>query len=232
MSLLAAPERAAGCTTCLGLGGVELHLDAAGVLFWPQARLLAVADLHLEKGSACARGGRLVPPYDSRVTLERLGALLARLRPEIVVAVGDSFHDLGAPSRLGAEDAGRLAAVSQAARFVWVRGNHDRLPCGIAGDSAEEFRLGPLVFRHQSRGEALEISGHYHPKARIPTRAGQVARPCFVADKYRIMLPAFGAYTGGMDVRSPQIAGLFPRDGHAFLLGERRLFSFALNSLR
>jgi metallophosphoesterase superfamily enzyme len=116
-------------------------------------------------------------------------------------------------------------------RLIWVRGNHDPAPPGgLGGESVETFALGPLSFRHQAepKGTPGEISGHFHPKATVPARGTAVCRPCFVADGRRLMLPAFGAYTGGLDVRDPAIARLFPRGGRVFLLGQERLFSFAM----
>jgi DNA ligase-associated metallophosphoesterase len=212
------------------LAGEALHLDPAGALVWPTARALIVADLHLEKGSAAARRGNLVPPWDSRVTLSRLALLMHRLRPTYVIALGDSFHDDGGPARLAAPDAARLRELTAQADFIWVQGNHDPAPPqGVGGRALPEWRLGNLVFRHQAQnGEAGEISGHFPPKACVPTRAGQVTRPCFVTDARKIMLPAFGAYTGGLDVRAPAIAAHFPRGGRVFLLGETRLFSFTM----
>jgi DNA ligase-associated metallophosphoesterase len=216
------------------LSGETLHLDPAGALIWPSAKTLIVADLHFEKGSAAARRGNLVPPWDTAATLARLARLMHRYRPAQVIALGDSFHDDHAPARLAPADATRLRALTAAADFIWVQGNHDPAPPqGVGGRAAAELRLGNLVFRHQAqRGEAGEISGHFHPKAHIPTRAGQVTRPCFVTDARKIMLPAFGAYTGGLDVRAPAIAAHFPRGGRVFLLGEARLFSFNIAQLR
>ena len=212
------------------LAGEKLHLDPAGVLVWPAQRTLIVADLHLEKGSAAARRGQLVPPWDSRVTLDRLALLLRRLKPRCVVALGDSFHDDGGPQRLAPDDAARLRTMTDAVDFIWVRGNHDKSPPqGLGGRAVTEWRSAALVFRHEAqRGETGEVSGHFHPKARVATRAGEVVRPCFVADARKIMLPAFGAYTGGLDVRSPAIATHFPRGGRVFMLGQTRLFSFTL----
>jgi DNA ligase-associated metallophosphoesterase len=212
------------------LAGELLHLDPSGILVWPAARTVVVADLHLEKGSAAARRGQLVPPWDSRITLDRLALAIRRLRPLCIVALGDSFHDDGGPARLSAPDAARLRDLTGAADFIWVQGNHDPAPPnGVGGRALPEWRSGPLTFRHQAqRGHEGEVSGHFHPKARVATRAGEVVRPCFVADACKIMLPAFGAYTGGLDVRAPAIASHFPRGGRVFLLGERRLFSFTL----
>ena len=212
------------------LAGERLQLDPGGGLFWPEQKLLAVADLHLEKGSAAALKGQLLPPWDSTATLDRLALLLRRYRPQTVVALGDSFHDRNGAARLGRADLARITAMTAATRFIWVRGNHDPTPPeGLGGISTPLFRLGNLVFRHQAEAGARgEISGHFHPKAAIPTAGAVISRPCFVADAHRLLLPAIGAYTGGLDVRDPAIAGLFPRGGRVFLLGRERLYSFAL----
>jgi DNA ligase-associated metallophosphoesterase len=212
----------------LRFGQELLLLDPGGVLFWPRLGLLAVADLHLEKGSACAGRGQLVPPWDSRVTLARLQRLVSLYEPRCIVAVGDSFHDDRAASRLEPADFATLDGMARKTRMVWVCGNHDPSPpSGISGDCVAEFRAETLVFRHQARpGATGEISGHYHPKARIGTRAGEITRPCFFADADRLMLPSFGAYTGGLDVRSPAIAALYPQGGQAYLLGREKLFRF------
>lgn len=210
--------------------GERLLLDPLGAVVWPDAGLLAVADLHLEKGSACAARGNLVPPWDTRITLDRLGLLLRRWRPRTVVALGDSFHDARGSLRMGPGDAARLRGFTEAAEFVWVLGNHDPTPpCGLGGVAVDVWTTGPLVFRHQAQpGASGELCGHHHPKASIATRAGTVTRPCFVVDARRLMLPALGAYTGGLDLTHPAIAGLFPRGGRTFLLGQDRLFSFTL----
>ncbi len=210
--------------------GERLLLDPAGALIWPEAGLLAVSDLHLEKGSDYAGRGMLLPPWDTRATLDRLLLLLRRWRPRTVVALGDSFHDRAGAARLPPGELARLADITARTRFVWVLGNHDPRPQpGLDGEWLEEYRAGPLLFRHQaSAGAEGELSGHYHPKAAVPARGCQVSRPCFVADKRRIILPAFGAYAGGLDVRDPAIARLFPRGARAFLLGRERLFSFAV----
>jgi len=214
----------------LHFAGERLMLDPAGALVWPEAGLLAVADLHLEKGSSYAKRGMLLPPWDTRATLDRLALLLRRWQPRIVVALGDSFHDGEGAGRLPPGELQRIAAMTTLSRFVWVMGNHDPAPqAGLGGHFVEEYAAGPLLFRHQARrGAEGEISGHFHPKAAVPARGCAVSRPCFVADQNRAMLPAFGAYTGGLDVRDPAIARLFPRGGRAFLLGRDRLFSFAI----
>lgn len=215
--------------TPLHFMGERLMLDPLGAVWWPAARLLAVADLHLEKGSAAATQGRLVPPWDTRVTLDRLALLLRRHRPARVVALGDSFHDVHGAGRMGQADATRLHAMAAAAEFVWVLGNHDPAPAGIAGIVTEVWTEGPFTFRHEAvRGAEGELCGHHHPKASVVTRAGTITRPCFVSDQRRLMLPSLGAYTGGLDLQHPAIAQLFHCTGRAFLLGQDRLFSFAL----
>jgi DNA ligase-associated metallophosphoesterase len=217
-------------TASLTFCGEHLLLDPAGALFWPRLCLLAVADLHLEKGSACARQGSLVPPWDSRDTLARFAALIETYRPRTIVSVGDGFHDGQAAGRLHAAEASLLASIASSARLVWVCGNHDPAPQpGQHGECVDQLDVGSLLFRHQARdGAAGEISGHFHPKARIATRAGHVVRPCFIAAPHRIILPSFGAYTGGLDITSPAIAALFPEGAEAFLLGRTKLFRFAV----
>jgi uncharacterized protein len=211
------------------IAGERLMLDPMGALFWPAARLLAVSDLHLEKGSSFARRGMLLPPWDTHATLDRMTLLLRRWSPAMVVALGDSFHDAHGSARLPATELHRLNAMTEAHHFVWVQGNHDPTPpAGVGGAWVESYATGPMMFRHRAvaLAEPGEIVGHHHPKAQIQARTGTVSRPCFVADARRLMMPAFGAYTGGLDVRDPAITRLFPRGGRVFLLGKERLFSF------
>lgn len=217
------------------LAGERLMLDPAGALIWPATAMLVVSDLHLETGSSFARRGMLLPPWDTRATLERLTLLLRRYRPRIVVALGDSFHDKHGAQRLAEAEQRRLNAMTEAHRFIWVAGNHDPSPApGIGGAWVETFETNSLLFRHVAAEGAApgEVSGHYHPKASAPARGGAITRACFVADARRIILPAFGSYTGGLDVRDPAIMRLFPRGGRIFLLGKERLFSFALTETR
>jgi hypothetical protein len=212
------------------IAGERLMLDPAGVLHWPARRLLCVADLHLEKGSAFAARGQLLPPYDTRETLARLLPLLRLYRPQRIVFLGDSFHDDGGASRLPAAERAALVQALAGTEAVWIAGNHDPAPpAGLPGAALPEWTEGPLTFRHVPAARAVhEIAGHLHPKATAPTRAGGVCRPCFVTDGRRVLLPAFGAYTGGLDVADGAIAGLFPRGARAFLLGPQRLHSFPL----
>ena len=213
--------------------GERLMLDPLGGLGWPDAGVLAAADLHLEKGTAAAARGQLVPPWDSQATLDRLARLVRCWQPRTLVLLGDSFHDARGAARLATADRARIAQLAEGRRLIWVLGNHDPLPPeGLPGEAMEAWPQGALVFRHEARRGAVgEVCGHHHPKAAVATRAGRVSRPCFVADTRRIMLPALGAYAGGLDVGNPAIAGLFPRGGRAFLLGENRLFSFPLGQV-
>ena len=231
------PVRGAGMIPApLHLAGERLLLDPQGVLAWPARRLLAVADLHLEKGSHFARRGCLVPPYDTRETVMRLISALRRHSPRRLVLLGDSFHDAEGSTRLPPSELALLRRALDGLEGVWVLGNHDPVPPeGLPGEAQESWAEGPFLFRHQAdpalpRTGPVEISGHFHPKATMPTRAGGVTRPCFVADPRRVILPSFGAYTGGLDLRDPALAGLFRRGGRAFLLGRDRLFSMPVTS--
>jgi len=219
------------------LAGERLMLDPAGLLAWPAERSLVVADLHFEKGSSlAARHGRFVPPYDTRETLERLGLALRRWRPQRLIALGDSFHDAGGAARLCPADAAALHRLLAGIEMVWVLGNHDPVaPDALPGTACDEHRAGRLVFRHQALPGRIppgELSGHFHPKATMPTRVGGVTRPCFVADGWRVMLPAFGAYTGGLDAEDPAISAHFPRGARLFLLGRDRLYSRPAGMIR
>jgi DNA ligase-associated metallophosphoesterase len=206
--------------------GERFMLDPAGVVVWPARRTLIVADLHLEKASSHAGRGALVPPYDTRTTLDRLALLLRLYAPETVIALGDSFHDGQGRARLSPDDAARLARLEAAHRFVWIAGNHD-----VALGGMGELRQGDCIFRHQAEpieAGVVEFSGHFHPKARIATRAAAIARPCFVTDQHRVLLPSFGAYTGGLEVTAAPIRALFPRGGQVFMLSRERVFAFPL----
>jgi DNA ligase-associated metallophosphoesterase len=219
------------------VNGAMLRADPTGALFWPEQSLLIVADLHLEKGSHFARKGQLLPPYDTRDTIDRLARVLQRFAPRRVVCLGDSFHDGDAASRLAPAEVERLRRLTAAYDWIWLAGNHDPAPPeGLGGRVVAELAEGPLVLRHQP-GESNppssrlgEICGHFHPKATVPTRGRAITGRCFVTDGTRLILPAFGAYTGGLDVLAPAISGLFGRANFRVLLinGERvHLFSRA-----
>jgi DNA ligase-associated metallophosphoesterase len=200
----------------LTVAGVRLAIDAAGALYEPRAGALIVADLHLEKGSSFARRGMMLPPYDTTATLARLTAAIARWRPRMVVALGDSFHDTDAPNRLAAHDLEQIAALQAGRDWIWISGNHDpQIPAHLGGERAGELRLGALTLRHEPAREAHgEIAGHLHPVAVIGGR-----RRAFVTDGTRVVAPAFGAYAGGLNLHNPAIARLFSGRRVAHVLG-------------
>ncbi|ASG20074.1 ligase-associated DNA damage response endonuclease PdeM [Nitrospirillum viridazoti] len=223
-----------GDQTSLTVNGAMVLADASGALYWPDRGLLVVADLHLEKGTAFAGRGTLLPPYDTAATLTRLEAVCRRLAPRRVLCLGDSFHDRRAGARVSADDGRRLAALIQAHEWLWVVGNHDPAPPpDWGGRVVDDWVEGPLVFRHEAQNTAPgdltpagEISGHYHPKASVPTRARRVGGRCFITDGNRLVLPAFGAYTGGLDVREAALRRLFPGAFSIVLLHRDRGYAF------
>jgi hypothetical protein len=213
----------------IAIAGTTLVADPAGALYWPDEKLLAVADLHLEKGSAFAARGVLLPPYDTAATLARLAKLIEYYRPALVVALGDSFHDGGGPARMPEVSRAALTALQRGREWLWLAGNHDPdPPQGVGGRVAAELAIGGLTFRHEpSRQDADgEIAGHLHPSARIAQRGRGVARRCFAADAKRMVMPAFGAYAGGLNVRDRAIVALFGALSFtAHLLGAGRLYA-------
>lgn len=215
--------------TWLLCGKVRFVADPSGALVWPAAGTVVVADLHFEKGSAFAVRGALLPPYDTRATLARLEAVLRRWRPRRVISLGDGFHDARGAARLSAADRARLGAMIEAHEWLWVLGNHDPTPpAGLGGRTADAVELAGVVLRHRPEADPQgpEVAGHLHPKASVSVRGHRLSRPCFVGDRRRLVLPAFGAYTGGLDVRDPAIGGLFPEPPAIHLLGRRRVYTF------
>ncbi|MBR0800083.1 ligase-associated DNA damage response endonuclease PdeM [Bradyrhizobium jicamae] len=208
---------------------VPFLADFSGALFWEEQRLLIVSDLHLEKGSSFAARGVLLPPYDTVATLSRLAAVIARHDPRQVIALGDSFHDRDAHRRLSEPDREALAALQVRRNWIWISGNHDpALPPDLGGVVASEVAIGPIVFRHEPTGASGEIAGHLHPKARVPTRGRSIERRCFASDGERAVMPAFGAYTGGLSIRDVAFARIFGSPGFmAHVLGDNRVHAFA-----
>ncbi|PZQ49256.1 MAG: ligase-associated DNA damage response endonuclease PdeM [Rhodovulum sulfidophilum] len=207
----------------IDFASARLTARASGALWWPARRLLCVADLHLAKSERIAwRGGALLPPYETRDTLARLAAEMAALDPATVLCLGDSFDDMAGAAALDPADRDRLAELVAGRDWIWLAGNHDPAPHGLGGTCAETLVLGPLTFRHaaQAETEPGEVSGHYHPKLRVPLRAGALTRPCFLWDRRRLILPAFGAYTGGLDAAAPALAALVEPDARAILTGD------------
>ncbi|OYW58355.1 MAG: metallophosphoesterase [Rhodobacterales bacterium 12-65-15] len=201
--------------------GETLHLMPSGALHWPAQRLLTVSDLHLGKSERLARrGGALLPPYETRATLAKLDADLEATKATRIICLGDSFDDDTAAEGLDEADTLWLTRLMAGRDWTWITGNHDPGPVTIGGTHRAERLHPPFTFRHiaETDGQA-EISGHYHPKARL---AGQ-SRPCFLADQTRIVLPAYGAYTGGLWCHAPALANLMAEDALAILTGTRAL---------
>jgi uncharacterized protein len=213
----------------LTLAGETLVLDLCGGLWLDRHRTLIVSDLHLEKGSAyAARSGQFLPPYDTRETLACLHEVVVRLDPACVVALGDSFHDARGPERMEPGDRAMVAALQEGRDWVWIAGNHDHAVSeGVGGRYAETLTLGGLTLRHEPTVGAPdgEIAGHLHPCGKVAMRGRAVRRRCFVTDGRRLIMPAFGAYAGGLNVRNPAFEPLFPAGFTAHLLGDGRVFA-------
>lgn len=229
-----APARAACGGLTVRIAGEPCLLRRSGALWLPAHATLIVADLHFEKGSAYARRGQMLPPYDTAATLERLAAEIAALAPRTVVLLGDSLHDPEAAARLSPDDAAMISALAQGRRWIWLEGNHDR--DGLAdlpGEVIETMALGALRLVHEPAAGASpgEVAGHLHPCVRVAAHGRGVRRRCFATDGQRIILPAFGAYAGGLNLRDPAFAGLFPEPPMAAALGRDRVHALAWGRL-
>nr|WP_314432838.1 ligase-associated DNA damage response endonuclease PdeM [uncultured Brevundimonas sp.] len=226
------------------IAGETCELRCSGALWLPACRTLIAADLHLEKGSAFAAHGQLLPPYDSRATLDKLEAEIAELDPGTVILLGDSFHDARAIARMAPDDRARLDRLATDRDWLWLEGNHDRetlaqtgvvarLPGVVVGD----MTLGALRLIHepaplsQDDNRHGEVAGHLHPCARVVAYGRGVRRPCFITNGSRLILPAFGAFTGGLSVRDPTIADLFTDEPMVAALGRNRIHPLAWNSV-
>jgi hypothetical protein len=216
--------------TEIGVNGERLVLDALGALYWPAEQMLVFSDLHFEKGTSFARSGQMLPPYDTRTTLKRIAALFVRYAPLRVIALGDSFHDREAADRLDEEERSCLSGFSRETDWLWIAGNHDPAPPRwLGGRVAEEIAIGGLVFRHEptQAGVAGEIAGHLHPCKSLSRHGARLRRRCFVSDGSRMVMPAFGAYAGGLDIREPAVRTLFEEAFLAYVLGSRRIYAMA-----
>ncbi len=210
-------------TSCdLILCGETLTARASGALYWAAQRTLVVSDLHLGRSERIAReGGHIIPPYENTDTLERLESEINALNPTTIICLGDSFDDLGATASLTELETGWITRLQAGRKWVWVEGNHDPAPLDLGGTNTETLALTPLTFRHISTSTARgEISGHFHPKATIPTRGRGISRPCFLFDEHRLIMPAFGTYTGGMKVTREPLSGMFGRDAQVIITGK------------
>ncbi|MFK0162934.1 ligase-associated DNA damage response endonuclease PdeM [Rhizobium sp. NPDC090279] len=215
--------------------GVAVVCDPLGALYLPDAGILVVSDLHLEKGAAFARRGMLLPPYDTLATLTVLSAVISRYDPKLVVSLGDNFHDRVGSEHLPEEFRSLIVSMARGREWIWINGNHD--PDGtvdLPGHSVDEMYYGGLTFRHEPKTglQAGEIAGHLHPSATVRRREKSVRRPCFATDGARLLMPAFGVMTGGLDLRHKAMAGLFERESLiAHLLGRGRIYSVRFGNL-
>ncbi|MDB5649017.1 MAG: phosphoesterase [Hyphomicrobiales bacterium] len=213
------------------VAGITFAADAAGALFLEADALLVVADLHLEKGSSYATRRVFLPPYDTAATLARVTALVARYRPRAIIALGDSFHDRRAAERIHHTDRDNLRSLQAGRDWIWISGNHDpEPPENLGGQAHDVFSVGPITFRHEPQdGAALgEIAGHLHPVARVVTTRGSLRRRCFASDGERCVMPAFGAYAGGLNLRDVAFGRLFGgRAPRAHVLGRDRVYAVA-----
>ncbi|MEM9871128.1 MAG: ligase-associated DNA damage response endonuclease PdeM [Pseudomonadota bacterium] len=206
----------------LTLAGAALQAMGSGALFWPDRSLLCVSDLHLGKAERIARrGGAQLPPYETRDTLTRLANDLDTTGATQVICLGDSFDDRAAAEALPQDERLWIKRLQAGRQWVWIEGNHDPGPLEFGGTHKAEATIGPLTFRHVAQdGATGEVSGHYHPKATLHTRGRAVTRPAFLWDAHRLILPAYGTYTGGLRSHDPALARLMAADAHAILTGQ------------
>ncbi|SPF79991.1 ligase-associated DNA damage response endonuclease PdeM [Pseudoprimorskyibacter insulae] len=206
-------------------GGEALIALTTGALFWPAQDLLVVSDLHMGKAVRQARfGGAVLPPYEGRETLDRLATDLDRTGARRVLCLGDSFDAPGLDTALPDEDRSRFLALQAGRDWIWVEGNHDPGPVELGGQHLADLHLPPLMFRHIAKGcDAPEISGHYHPKATLALRGRRITRPCFLYDSRRLILPAYGTYTGGLHSNAAAFTGLMEPNARAILTGPRMI---------
>ena len=201
--------------------GERLQALEHGALYWPRKQLLAIADLHLGKSARLARTGRsLLPPYELIETLDRLATEVDEVQPRVLVCLGDSFDDNIAARELGAQAERKLETILRGRRCVWISGNHDPRARRFDGLHASEYMVPPLSFRHVASSEGRgEVTGHFHPKIAIKTKAGSFTRPCFLLDDLRLILPAYGTYTGGLHCDQPPLSELLATGATAIALG-------------
>ena len=215
----------------ISLNGLDFIPDLSGALFVPDFKTLLVADLHLEKASNMARRGVHLPPYDTRASLTQLETVISHSRPEQLIFLGDSFHDDEARERIAEPDLASLRALSRGVATIWITGNHDpHPPTDIGGRIADEVVLGSVTLRHEPKlleAEEFEIAGHLHPGAAVSQRGRHIHCKCFIADGNRLIMPAFGSFTGALSISAPPFKVLFAeRDFHVWMLGDRAIYKF------
>ncbi|WP_297322194.1 ligase-associated DNA damage response endonuclease PdeM [uncultured Bartonella sp.] len=211
----------------IGVNGAEIICDFSGAAYWCEEKLLIVADLHLEKSASFARRGQLLPPYDSERTLLRLFSVIKKYDPKTIISLGDSFHDNFVSTQLSPKNRALIDDIIAQRTMIWIAGNHDDQKTDFSGQWTHEIKIGPLIFRHeplcgQQNGE---IAGHLHPALRISRRGMSARRFCFVSDENRMILPAFGAYAGGLELSHKAFRNIFDRSPLvACLLGKNRIY--------
>lgn len=223
-------------TQGISVSGQHMIADQSGALYWPGEGLLVVGDMHLEKGSHFAERGQLLPPYDTRETLVALAAAIDKFEADAVIALGDSFHDAQGPSRLSEENREILTILQEDRDWYWITGNHDpELPDWLGGTMLDEMTVGGITFRHAPLAgpHTHEVAGHLHPAAKISLHGATLRRPCFAGNGRRLVLPAFGAYTGGLNVLDDAFLPIFGQDGFSVcMMGHEGLYPVATRLLR
>ncbi|PWV99883.1 putative phosphoesterase [Hoeflea marina] len=235
MAALAAHADAGPAMAEFSVHGTAVTCDPNGILMLPDSGVMVVSDLHLEKGAAFARRGLMLPPYDTAATLARLAVAIARHDPKTVISLGDSFHDRNGSIHMPDIYRAGLRELQRGRDWIWVEGNHDPdAPAGLDGSWCSEVHIETLCLRHEpsARAAAGEIAGHLHPVARVVRRGKAVRRACFASDGTRLLMPAFGSTTGGLELRHPAMRHLFDRSKLiAHLLGRERIYSVAFGRM-
>ena len=220
----------------IAICGTAFQAHVSGALYWPSEQALIVADLHLEKASAYAERGVMLPPYDSRDTLMRLAEVVDHYQARTVVALGDSFHDAAGADRLRQEDRETLTILQEDVEWIWITGNHDpEIASNVGGHVREQIRLGGVHLRHMPNPSAAthEIAGHLHPAAKLALHGYTLRRPCFISNGLRLVLPAFGSFTGGLNILDAAFEPLFGNDGFAvWMMGQDGLYPVATRLLK
>ena len=206
------------------LCNTRLIADISGALFWPEKQTVIFSDLHLEKGSWFAKQNVFLPPYDTLDTLNRVEKVVNYFKPSRVISLGDSFHDDTWMERISKEQIAKILNLTNNYEWFWIQGNHD--PCGVpslGGINLSDYLDSPLTFRHEAKRETTdgEVSGHFHPKAKIKLNRKSFSDRCFISDEKRVILPAFGSFTGGLNVMDKAISSFFRDDFKVFLLGSK-----------
>lgn len=203
------------------LAGAELEALGSGALFWPKRRILCVSDLHLGKSERIVRrSGVMLPPYDLLDTLSRLEDEIMRTKAEMIVSLGDNFDDLAAQNALSEDETSWLRRLQNGRRWVWIEGNHDPAPLIYPGENVAALPVEPLTFRHIPKADdCAEVAGHFHPKVQLKLKGRQLSKSCFLLDDKRIILPAFGSFTGGLKTQSPELCSLMQKNAVAIVTG-------------